>query len=79
MKIAPNSATLENIYPTAFKVCGNVQKIQPVEITVVFVNEANEKSKVETYKEGDYCAFLPPGNYTVNVIPSGSHSERVLW
>lgn len=79
VKIAPNSAMLENVYPKAFKVCGNVQKLQPVQIVVKFVDGAGDEQKAQTDDNGDYCLFLVPGNYTVNVSPSVPQPERVLW
>lgn len=79
IKIAPNLATLENIYPAAFKVCGTVQKIQPVIVNVKFINENGIEYKSTTDENGNYCLFLIPGNYTANVILKESQSEKILW
>lgn len=79
VKIAPNSAALANIYPEAFKTCGNVQKLQSVQITVKFVDINDREYHAQTDDNGDYCLFLAPGDYTVNVSPSVSEFEKILW
>lgn len=79
LKIAPNSATLDDIYPTAFKVCGKVKKLQPINVQVNFINKNDEKVVVDTDNNGDFCTYLSSGDYSVKVTSSASGADKLLW
>lgn len=74
--------------PSAFQVCGNVASKNPY--TVLFgklqANTENvdhsAKYRTETTKTtGDFCIYLPQGNYTARVLTgsSGSESDNIQF
>ncbi|XP_065202501.1 BOS complex subunit NOMO3 [Planococcus citri] len=79
LKISPNSATLENIYPAAFKVCGKVTKLQQVDVQVNFVSASGNKPVTDINKNGEFCTYLSSGDYSVKVSFSGKDSHKILW
>lgn len=79
LKISPNSATLDNIYPAAFKVCGKVTKLQQVDVQVNFVSVNGNKPVTDIDKNGDFCTYLGSGDYNVKVSFNGKDSHKILW
>lgn len=79
MKIAPNAATLNDIHPVAFKICGKIQKLQNVPVSVVFKADNEATFRAETNELGEYCLHLASGNYTGNAVSSGTPTEKLLW
>lgn len=79
VKIAPNAATLNDIHPAAFKICGKIQKLQNVPVTILFKADNDVTFKAETSELGEYCLHLASGNYTVDAVSSGTPKEKLLW
>ncbi|KAL1464886.1 hypothetical protein WDU94_004493 [Cyamophila willieti] len=72
-KASPTSTVLPPLYPTSYRVCGNVIPPSPARL-VVFTSSSNgEVVFEETWtkeQSGEFCLFLSPGKYHASISVS---------
>lgn len=83
VKISPNSAELPASAPVSYKVCGKVtlstkntlhhRKVAVQKVASTFYSEIESDPNT-----GDFCIYLGPGKYQLNVFVSDEEKKRGL-
>lgn len=67
VKVSPNVQNLQNIAPSAFRVCGKVESTQSHIVTIVKKGSTFLKNVQSDPQTGKFCEYLPKGTYEVQV------------
>lgn len=67
IKINSNFRVLPDLYPLKYKVCGNVLNDKAQTVVITRINTTDILITKSTPMKGEFCQFLFPGKYKVEV------------